>query len=609
MGVVEWDEGHTTYSVRGLRTRGWELMSLAAGLREQVEVRSVAANAVLADLGGPYATEVRTQAMLVSAALVDLVHRIELAGSTCLNFPNLGRATHLAPPPLDQPPGSTAVLSADVAALRSLSASTGAWDAQVRHAGHAVDLHGVTATAVSRRYTPSPSGGPPVEHVEPTVTLDPATLVHLPSAADATATVLTRSSALADLSLLLARAVEDADGLGGLMVRVRLTALVLELKRSRGTPPDQYAEHLQEYWLARAYERAGIDPSQWVPSAGATANRQNIEAVYRYYGNLFLENGELQWAGMANMIGPSFAAGFLDLAMFREFAGLGSVPADIWRDLPIPLPASGELQLLDGLANLTTAEIRYYETTLLQMQKDIFVDAAVMHEAYLVGGMPAIRELRSAGLINTDAATAWSLIAAGARTGDPAKVARGNEMLLDREQNITIRDAYNDMYTRFPTGPAVTYAMTLVGQPSIPGAKGYPDVYPLELRAPLVPVDVTISTPRRIGTPESFFGRDIWSIGVDLPSVKISVPQTDVVLSTPLADGNIADQGDRWRLIQEDTLPAYEKLLADDPERVREIIDSPIGDRIEEYRLANRLDEIVHHLATDWDVRLDSSDR
>jgi hypothetical protein len=47
-------------------------------------------------------------------------------------------------------------------------------------------------------------------------------------------------------------------------------------------------------------------------------NRRTVEAVYGYYGRLFLEHPYLEWAGLAGMIGPAFYAGFRDLGLLPD---------------------------------------------------------------------------------------------------------------------------------------------------------------------------------------------------------------------------------------------------------------------------------------------------
>ncbi|NDL59909.1 hypothetical protein [Phytoactinopolyspora mesophila] len=304
---------------------------------------------------------------------------------------------------------------------------------------------------------------------------------------------------------------------------------LLELAREAEIPPADYAEALQDYWDRRALERAGIDPDEWDPSLGADAQADIIERVYVYYAEVYGEDNDLIWAGMANMIGPSFAAGFFDLAEFRDIAQRVRGRAALSSFLPAtPFWSRISGTLLAEAADMTDQELAYYETTFLQMQKDIFFDLAPVHEAYLSGGIEAVEEMRAAGIIDQDVYNAWEDIS----SGDPALVEQGNEALLLREQRDIIDDYYQDMYNRFPSGPVVTQFMTWIGAPSIPGAKSYPEVFD-------------------------------WS-------------------------GNIAHFEDRWDLIQQDTLPAFLDLWRDDRERTNDIISSPVGPRIDEQRMKER---------------------
>jgi hypothetical protein len=70
------------------------------------------------------------------------------------------------------------------------------------------------------------------------------------------------------------------------------------------------AHELEEVWFGRALDSAGIDRASWHPGRGVEENRRTVEAVYGYYGRLFIEHPYLQWAGLAGMIGPAFYAGF-----------------------------------------------------------------------------------------------------------------------------------------------------------------------------------------------------------------------------------------------------------------------------------------------------------
>jgi hypothetical protein len=65
------------------------------------------------------------------------------------------------------------------------------------------------------------------------------------------------------------------------------------------------AHELQKAWLNRASDSAGIERGSWRPGRGVEENRRTVEAVYGYYGRLFLEHPYLEWAGLAGMIGPA----------------------------------------------------------------------------------------------------------------------------------------------------------------------------------------------------------------------------------------------------------------------------------------------------------------
>ncbi|NYG56755.1 hypothetical protein [Nocardioides perillae] len=399
------------------------------------------------------------------------------------------------------------------------------------------------------------------------------------------------SSPLVDLLGPLGRLVDEAqERLDGPLDRLReeledppgdVAALDDLLARARelGVPPPQYAGALEAFWQRTAAEAAGIDLDAWDPARGADANRAAIEAVYRYYGDLYLADPDLQWAGMANMIGPSFAAGFLDLALFRRLAEQAT-------DLPPPLDQGVPPELRD-LADLPEDELRYFETSFLSMQKEIFLDQGTMHQAYVDGGLDAIRELAAARVVDRSMVRAWERLA----TGRPDLVEQANERFLRREQLDVIDDDYQRMRAHAPSGEAVTWLMTLIGTPSIPGARGYADRFPLR-----VPVETP--GPERLGTPRRIFGQDVPSVSIDNPA------QVRVEVTTPLPHGNIADFDDRWRLITRDTLPAYQALLRDDPQRARDLVAADVADRIGDYRLHRQVDDILAQL-TEWDVDVD----
>lgn len=331
----------------------------------------------------------------------------------------------------------------------------------------------------------------------------------------------------------------------------------------------EYANFLSSYWNSKAMDRMGIDPAAWDTSKGTEYNWATITKVYDFYGEEFLKNPNLQWAGMANMIGPSFAGGFKDMALMRSIA-------QKILEGPLKYIPDDKIQMLRAAAGMTDAEIKYYETSMLDMNKEIFLDQARQHMAYEQGGLTEINRLAASGAITPETAKAWTLI----DSKDPEQVKLGNTMLLDREQNTVIKDDYNAMHNHGVTGPAVTYLVTLVGEPSIPGAKSFPEVFPLK---------VSVETPGPSNIPFT---------SLDNPL------QGSVEVKTPLPDGNIANADQRWALIKEDTLPAYQNLLATDPEKARQIIASNFDDRVNQARPLNNIPQILDRMSKGFGVEV-----
>jgi Hydrolase N-terminal helical domain len=378
----------------------------------------------------------------------------------------------------------------------------------------------------------------------------------------------------------LARTNADGEQNGGINPDLTLNQAdlkrLLDEARRVGLDPKRYAALLQQYYLVKAADEAGIDLSKWDPAAGAEANKANIIKVYQLYGKFFLDHPELQWAGMANMIGPSFAGGFMDLAsmknFFHELADkIDHLPPGVKQTLP-----PGLVDLAEAGANLGAGELNYFETKFLAMQKHIFMDQASMHEAYLTGGTGAINEMAAAGLVDGNAQTAWNEIS----SGDPAKIQHGNMLLLDREQNKIINKQYDDMYNHDGiVGKVMTYGMTVAGSASIPGTKTPGEFSPL-----------TASGSVRLPGPVPFVHE---TVGVDI--------------KTPLPDFNVANKDDRWNYITNDTLPAFQKLLHDHPDQARAIIGSSVDDRLNAQRLAQRWPQLADDLLTNWDIDVHGS--
>jgi hypothetical protein len=333
------------------------------------------------------------------------------------------------------------------------------------------------------------------------------------------------------------------------------------------------AAEMRTLFQQRALSRAGIDVDRWAPQSGTEANRSTIEAVYAYYGRLYLDDPDVfWWAGMAAMIGGSFVGGFTDLASIR--GALDDIRRLLIASGSLGVLPSAMRPLVDLSADELQAELRFYESTLLSMQKEIFFDMATAHEAYLSGGMAAIRRLFADDAYGFGAETiaAWQLIDDGVRRNDSMRIAAGNAALLEREQLHVIDDDYDLMRAHPVTGEAMTFLMTTLGSPSLPGTQSFAD---------LEPAIITLTAPHL-----SMFGFDVGGVSA--------------TVTTPFPTVNVANADDRWDLVTTDTLPAFIDLLTVDPDRVADLVATPVGERSEAYRAIDRLDDLV--AAIDLDV-------
>ena len=378
------------------------------------------------------------------------------------------------------------------------------------------------------------------------------------SAADDAASAESRASAAAERAReVRQRATRRAeDACADVRRADRATAAVVEEAAARAplagvragtpTPANTFAvvalaDLSLEQWHRVAYWRAGIDPAGWNVQRGLFANDQIVQAVYTYYGRLFLEHPELQWAGMAAVAGPGFYGAWQDIYVLRHVVDPAERAKYIRELFGTPLLLSGPFSVPGHLAS---EELEWFEKRFLTMQREIFDDLAWKHEAYAMGGIALMRALETRRLIENTELAAWEDIA----SGDRGRVAAGNKELLRREQYRIIQDDYDAMRRRHgPVGDAFTYTMTAIAEMPVPGSRPYRDVSPLTVH-----VDPT---------PPVF--------GWDPPPSGANVP-------TPLPRGNIAVYDDRWQWIESDLLPAYQNL---DPAAVRAIVSTPVSDR------------------------------
>src|SRR5690625_3121004 len=349
-----------------------------------------------------------------------------------------------------------------------------------------------------------------------------------------------------------------------------------------------YRDFIKRYWTQQAMDHAGIDPSKWDPEMGTEANQEIIDKVYAFYADLYLANEDLKWSGMATLIGPSFVGGFKDLAALREIAQLlEAVTEDhVINELlsgpwGIPLLPGGEAAswvlkeqraLLNQLANVTDEELKFIETTFLIMQKEIFMDQGLQHVAYTQGGVEEIDRLTKAVILPREMNVAWRDI----DSGEKDRVWAGNNRLLYREQNEIIPHYYNEMREYGAFGEHITWRMTLIGQPSIPGAKRFPQVYPVR------PLILSIE--------------DFINVDKDNPLCQ------EIYLKTGFPDGNISRQQDRWRFITEDTLPAFYQYETESSSSMRQEITRDFDQRVEDVRFLKNMEQALGNFINDFEL-------
>lgn len=329
---------------------------------------------------------------------------------------------------------------------------------------------------------------------------------------------------------------------------------LLDQARSSGVAPTSYRALLLQYWLADTTRAAGIDLESWNPRAGVTANRGNLIKSYRYYEDLQLAHRELQWAGMAGMVGADFGGGLADFELATDvyqFARLQPIANAIVTETNRTLGPVFVDKLPTGLralarvgAVISAADLRHVQADILVMQKNIFTDLMPMHRAYVRGGLPALREMHTAGLIGDEILQAWEQIA----SKEPAAVAAGNARLLQREQGEVIKDQWDAVRGyKGDVGEALTYATTIAGSPSVAG---------------VVP-------------PRSFRSLQVSGTGPD---------GRTATLTLPLADWNWSVYPERWDYITSELLPKYKDLVDHHWGTLRAQLQVPYEQQFESHR-------------------------
>ncbi len=363
----------------------------------------------------------------------------------------------------------------------------------------------------------------------------------------------------------------NADGEfgGGLHPALPLSAppllAALEEARADGIAPARYGTLLHQYWLVVATDNAGIDLAGWEPYRGVAANAATFPQVYVNYFRIAAARPDFYWAGLAGLAGGSFASGFFDLGDIGGVLSvggiheLGSAVADLLRVTPPELVAALPADI-GGLATLgprlSAADLAWYQTRLMIMQKHIFLDLVPMHEAYLAEGMAGIDEMRAAGVINEHIRTAWVGIDSGTDEGRADALAR----MADREQNEIIADQWDVTAAgRDGMGRVMTYVTTVGGKAAVPGTRAPGQYDPVTVRA--------------------------GGLG----------------LRVPLPGFNWADRETRWAYIVDDLLPRHLDLCRDQT-RALSVFREPFQAKLARGRMFARLPELITDLTTQWQV-------
>jgi uncharacterized protein YukE len=326
---------------------------------------------------------------------------------------------------------------------------------------------------------------------------------------------------------------------------------------------ETYRDVNADEWRQISYFLAGID--HWDPSEGLVANDANVQAVYKLYGELWSHDHNLQWAGMANLVGPLFYGGWQDMETLRTLSDGGDRERYILETLGLPhlpgilyKPADLAQDLIPGgaISSLGSGELDWYEKRFLDMQKQIFDDMAWKHVAYSMGGIEMMRTLRSNGQIESTEMGNWEHIA----SGDPGRVDQGNLGLLRREQLRIIQNDYTDMDNHDgPVGDTFTEVLTFTANNPIPGGHSYMHDYHHNVEIPLTP-------------------------DVKVPFTPWHLPQAHVTTPIQVPTGNVSNFEDRWNWISHDMVPNYQHLLHD-PGQMQAIVDTPVAQRADDWRM------------------------
>ena len=203
----------------------------------------------------------------------------------------------------------------------------------------------------------------------------------------------------------------------------------------------------KKYWTTAALISADINPDKWDTNLGFERNKQTFLKVYEYYTQLFNNDPNLMWAGMAKL------AGGVVLGAMEE------------SDITIKL-----YETSDSLgATIIQTNAREMQVLLLEMQKAIFLDLAWQFEAYSKGGLTVLEEAYQNG--ENIPIQAWRDI----YSGRSDSIKQGNKELLLREQYDILEPFYKIISKKFDLDIIPKY-MSEKAESPIPGGMPFRSV-------------------------------------------------------------------------------------------------------------------------------------
>lgn len=327
--------------------------------------------------------------------------------------------------------------------------------------------------------------------------------------------------------------------------------------RSSDAAPSNFAALLFQYRLVSATTAAGIDLSAWDPRAGVHANRDTIIKLYQFFADLQLNHRELQSAGMSSLGGADFAGGLIDFDVASRVYGFPCLQSVVSAIVKLTVAAFNKVAsptlkasipddlraLAKSMCTITAADLRDVVEEVLVMQKNVFSDLALMHQAYVTEGLTAIEEMEQAGLFGGETTNAWRDIS----SGDPARIASGNRALLRREQFEVNGRQWDDLRNfRGDIGRAIAYLVTVTAVPSVAGV-----IFPRSFE----PITANITLGRR-----------------------------RIALTMPLPSWNWSIDHQRWAWMSSQLLPRYAHLVETDWPQIETELQIPFEDRLETHR-------------------------